>query len=74
MVLFGSGIRDGNSHNPRNVPVVLAGKANGQLKTGRHLEFSGGTPLCGLYKGMLKRVGAKVGKFGDASAELRNLG
>ena len=73
MVLFGSGIRDGNSHNPHNIPIVLAGKANGQFKTGRHLTFDKDTPLCGLYKGMLKRIGAKVGKFGDASAELRNL-
>ena len=73
MVLFGSGIRDGNSHNPHNVPVVLAGKANGQFKTGRHLKFDKDTPLCGLYKGMLKRMGAKVGKFGDASTELANL-
>ena len=74
MVLFGSGIRDGNSHNPHDIPTVLAGKANGQFKTGRHLVHDKDTPLCGLYKGMLKRVGAKVGTFGDASAELRNLG
>ncbi|NNC88371.1 MAG: DUF1552 domain-containing protein [Akkermansiaceae bacterium] len=73
MVLFGSGIRDGNSHNPRNVPIVLAGNAKGQIRTGRHLECGAGTPLCSLYKGMLKRVGAKVGPFGDATAELRNL-
>lgn len=74
MVLFGSGIRDGNSHNPHNIPVVLAGKARGQLKTGRHLKYKKGTPLCSLYKGMLKRVGAPVSKIGDASSELKNLG
>ena len=73
MVMFGSGIRDGNSHNPRNVPLVLGGKAQGQIRTGRHLECKPGTPLCSLYKGMLKRVGAKVGKFGDASSELSGM-
>src|SRR5690606_29411312 len=45
MVAFGSPIRDGNAHDPKNVPIVLAGKANGQLKTGRHLQFDSGTPL-----------------------------
>ena len=74
MVLFGSGIRDGNSHNPHNIPIVLAGKANGQLRTGRHLEFDKDPPLCNLYTGMLTRMGASTGKFGDATGELRNLG
>ncbi len=73
MVLFGSGIRDGNQHNPHDVPIVLAGKANGQLKTGRRLSYDRDTPLCNLYQGMLKRVGAKVEKFGDSSGELPNL-
>ncbi|MGC6459327.1 MAG: DUF1552 domain-containing protein [Akkermansiaceae bacterium] len=70
MVLFGSGIRDGNSHNPRNVPLVLGGKAGGQLRTGRHVECEKGTPLCSLYKGMLDKMGAKVSRFGDATKEL----
>lgn len=74
MVLYGSGIRDGNAHNPRNVPIVLAGKAGGQLKTGRHLSYDQGTPLCELYTGMLNRMGAGVRNFGDASKELAGLG
>ena len=74
MVLFGSALRDGNSHNPHNVPTVVAGKANGQLKSGRHLTYDKDTPLCSLYRGMLNRLGAKVGKFGDASTDLPNLG
>ncbi|MGB0774691.1 MAG: DUF1552 domain-containing protein [Akkermansiaceae bacterium] len=74
MVLFGSGLRDGNSHNPRNVPTVLAGQAGGTLKTGRHLRSTKGTPLCALYHGMLKRVGAPVKKIGDAQKELPKLG
>ena len=30
MVLFGSGIRDGDAHNPHNVPLVLAGRGGGR--------------------------------------------
>lgn len=73
MVLFGSGIRDGNAHDPHDVPTIVAGKAGGQLRTGRHLVHEPGTPLCGLYHGMLNRVGVKVDSFGDATKSLPNL-
>jgi hypothetical protein len=73
MVAFGSPIRDGNSHNPRNVPILLAGKANGGLRTGRHLEFSEGTPLCSLWLTMLEKAGAKTRKLADADTGLRGV-
>ncbi|MBK1827609.1 DUF1552 domain-containing protein [Haloferula rosea] len=74
MIGFGSPIRDGNSHNPRNVPIVVAGSAQGQLKTGRHLVYEEGTPLCRLWLGMLERVGAKTSSLGDATSPLTGLG
>ncbi|MGJ8724959.1 MAG: DUF1552 domain-containing protein [Roseibacillus sp.] len=73
MVLFGSGIRDGNQHATKDIPIILGGGANGQLKTGRHLDAGDGTPLASLYHGMLKRVGAPTKQIGDATRELRGL-
>ena len=73
MVLFGAGMRDGNAHNPRNLPVVLAGRAGGTLATGRHVAYEKNTPLCNLYKGMLKRMGAPVEQFSDSTGELPGL-
>jgi len=73
MVLFGSGMKDGNAHSPQNLPLVLAGKAGGTLATGRHLVYEKKTPLCGLYLGMLKRIGAPVDQFGDTTVELPGL-
>ena len=73
MVLFGSGMSDGNSHSPRNLPLVLAGKAGGDFATGRHLRYEKKTPLCNLYAAMLDRVGAPVDRFGDSTAKLAGL-
>ena len=70
MVLCGSPLRDGNKHEPRNVPTVLAGQAGGTIKSGRHLEFEKDTPLCNLWVAMLDRVGAPVKKFADSSGAL----
>ncbi|HEX4796016.1 MAG TPA: DUF1552 domain-containing protein [Humisphaera sp.] len=74
MILFGAGMRDGNSHNPRNLPLVLAGRAGGTLKTGRHVQYKKDTPLCNLYVSMLERMGAPVDHFGDSTEALRSMG
>ena len=73
MVLFGSGMSDGNSHNPRNLPLVMAGRGGGALATGRHLAYEKKTPLCNLYAAMLERVGAPVERFGDSTGKLTGL-
>ncbi|HZL36578.1 MAG TPA: DUF1552 domain-containing protein [Tepidisphaeraceae bacterium] len=73
MLLFGAGMRDGNSHNPHNLPLVLAGQANGQLATGRHIAYAPKTPLCNLYVDLLDRMGAPVEHFGDSTEKLAGL-
>lgn len=70
MILFGSGLRDGNKHSPRNLPLVLAGKAGGRLKTGQHLVFEKNTPLSNLYRGMLKAFETPVDDFADSTGVL----
>ena len=73
MVLFGSSIRDGDQHNPHNLPLILAGKAGGTIATGRHVQYEKNTPLCNLYTSMLDRMGAKADRFGDSTGRLKGL-
>jgi hypothetical protein len=71
MILFGSGMSDGDRHDPDNLPILLAGKAGGRLETGRHLRFAGeSTPLCNLYMSMLQRLDIPAQAFGDSTAPL----
>ncbi|TAE76281.1 MAG: DUF1552 domain-containing protein [Verrucomicrobia bacterium] len=74
MVAFGSPIRDGNSHDPTNVPIVVAGGSKAGLKTGKHMVYDPGTPLCGLWISMLEAAGVKARELGDASDGLRGIG
>lgn len=73
MVMYGSGICDGNRHNHENLPIIMAGRANGTIDTGRLLKYHRETPLCNLYMSMLDRVGADVAEFGDATGRLEQL-
>jgi hypothetical protein len=73
MVLCGSALRDGNEHNPHDLPTILAGRAGGTLSPGRHVAYGKDTPLCNLYVSMLDRVGAPVERFADSTGPLPGL-
>lgn len=65
MMLYTSYMADGG-HGKDDYPVLLAGNAQGTLKTGRHVAFPRGTPVSNLYIEMLDRVGVQVEEFGDS--------
>jgi hypothetical protein len=73
MILYGSGISDGNRHNDEDLPILLAGRANGTIRTGRHIRVQWETPMCNLLVSMLKRMGVEVDRFGDSTGELTDL-
>ena len=70
MILYGSGLRDGNSHNPHNLPILVGGRAGGRLVTGQHLVYSRDTPLANLYLAMLKAFGCHTDRFADSTGVL----
>ncbi len=73
MIVYGSGISDGNRHNHDDLPILLAGKGGGSLKTGRHVRYPKETPLMNLYLSMLDRVGASIPSLGDSTGRLTSL-
>jgi len=70
MVLYGSGMSDGNQHNHTDLPVILAGGASGRLKGGRHLRHPSNTPMANLLLAMLEKFDIGEEKFGDSSGPL----
>ncbi|HEV8543267.1 MAG TPA: DUF1552 domain-containing protein [Verrucomicrobiae bacterium] len=70
MILFGSSFSDGNRHDPNNLPIILAGRGGGKIKSGRHIACEKNTPLCNLYVSMLDRMGTPVESFGDSTGAI----
>jgi hypothetical protein len=70
LVVYGSGISDGDRHNHDDLPILVAG---GGLGGGRHIRHRAGTPLCNLYLALLDRVGVKADRFGDSTGRLAGL-
>lgn len=67
MILYGSGLSDGNRHRHDDLPIVLAGKAGGTIKTGQHVKTDNEVPLNNLFLSMLDRVDAGIAALGDSS-------
>jgi hypothetical protein len=73
MIVYGSGLGDGNRHNHDNLPVLVAGKGGGTIQTGRHVRMAKETPMTNLFLSVLDRVGAPVDRIGDSTGLLPQL-
>ena len=76
-VTFGSNMFNGDLHDGRDLPLVLAGRAGGTVRPGRVLDF-GGRPeeeqrLCNLHLALARRMGVGVKQFGDSVGPLGGL-
>jgi len=73
MIVYGSSLGDGNRHTHHDLPVLLAGRAGGTVKAGRHLVYPENTPLNNLFLSMLDRVDIPTETLGDSSGKLEQL-
>lgn len=71
MLIYGSGISDGDRHNHDDLPILMVGKAGGKIKKASHWKFPKNTPLCDLYVWMLNQYGVQVDSFGDSKGILK---
>jgi hypothetical protein len=73
ILVYGSGISDGDRHNHDDLPVLLAGRGAGTVKPGRHIKYSP-QPLNNLFLSMLDRLDVHVERLGDSTGRLPGLG
>ena len=70
IVLYGSAISEGNSHDIRNLPILLAGGGAGLVKGGRHVKYPDQTQrLTNLQLTLLNKLGVPTETFGDSTGE-----
>ena len=74
LLIYGSGMSDGNVHLMYDVPTVLVGsKGTFGIEGGRHLRAPKGTPLTNLQLTMMEKMGVHMDRFGDSNGELNLL-
>lgn len=67
VILFGSGCS--TTHNPTNLPTLLAGGTGMGLKQGTHWHQDK-TPMCNLYLSIMQAMGIPETSFGDSTGVL----
>jgi hypothetical protein len=71
LIMYGSGMGNGNLHRHSDMPVLLAGKLGGKFKTGYHLDYKMDTPMANLLVTILDRAGVPIEKLGDSTGPLK---
>jgi hypothetical protein len=70
LVMYGSPMAVGNTHNHRNCPLILLGKGAGVVEPGVHVKAAKDTPMANVMLTLLHRLGLEdVPSFGDSSGE-----
>ena len=73
MVVYGSGLSDGDRHTHEDLPVLLFGRGDGSLRPGRHIVYPQDTPMTNLYLTLLDRLGVQPEKIGDSTGRIDQL-
>jgi hypothetical protein len=73
MILYGSGLKDGNGHVTKNLPLLLAGRAAGELNPGRRIVLPEDTPIQNLHLTLAQKMGVQTTSFNGSSGPLTQL-
>lgn len=73
LLVYGSGMGDGDLHSPHDLQVVLAGRGCGTVTSGRYVRYTRDTPMMNLGLSLLDKVGVTLDKIGDSTGRLTDL-
>jgi Protein of unknown function (DUF1552) len=73
LIVYGSGLSDGNQHLHDQLPTLLCGRGGNFVTPGRHLLYQRETPVANLFATMIERVGVRPEHVGDSTGRLAGL-
>ena len=72
IIVYGSGLSDGNRHTHEDLPVALFGHG-GDFRLGSHIVYPKGTPMTNLYLTLLDTMGVQQETIGDSTGKIDHL-
>jgi hypothetical protein len=70
MLVYGSGMSNGNGHTPYPLPHIVAGGASGLVKGNRHLVAPEHSPNANLMLSIAEKFGVELSSFGVSTGRL----
>jgi len=73
LVTYGAGLGDGATHQYFDLPMIVAGKGQGQIKQGRFIKCKSGTLNSNLWLTLANLMGLERESFADSNAVISDL-
>ncbi|MCH8828413.1 MAG: DUF1552 domain-containing protein [Planctomycetes bacterium] len=73
LVTYGAGLGDGATHQYYDLPMIVAGTAQGQIKQGRFIKCKSGTLNSNLWLTLAKLMGLEIEEFADSTDVVSDL-
>ncbi len=73
MVFWGGCLHDGNDHGREDLPILVAGRGGGVIKTARRLTLPPKTPLANLYVALHQCLGIQSTSFMDSTKAMTEI-
>ena len=73
IVTYGAGLGDGATHQYYDLPLIVAGKGQGQIKQGRFIKSKSGTLNSNIWLTIAKLMGLKINGFADSTGVISDL-
>jgi hypothetical protein len=73
LITYGAGIGDGATHQYYDLPMIVAGKGQGQLKQGRFIKLKSGTLNSNLWLTVAQLMGLEIDSYADSTGVISDL-
>jgi hypothetical protein len=73
LLTYGAGLGDGATHQYFDLPMIVAGKGQGQIKQGRFIRCKSGTLNSNLWLTLANLMGLELDSFADSNAVISDL-
>ena len=73
IVTYGAALGDGATHQYFDLPLIVAGKAQGQVKQGRFIRCKSGTLNSNMWLSIAKLMGLEIGSFADSTGLVSDM-
>ncbi|MEK6234143.1 MAG: DUF1552 domain-containing protein [Planctomycetales bacterium] len=73
IITCGVGLGDGATHQYFDLPLMIAGNAQGALKHGQHIQCANGTPISNVWLAVAQHMGVDIEKFSNSTRPFTEL-
>ena len=73
LVTYGAGLGDGATHQYYDLPLIVAGKGQGQIKQGRFIRCKSGTLNSNMWLTLAKLMGLDMDAYADSTGVISDM-